>query len=64
MVTIWKCVRMRVAAAECAYCAVQQPGDEAGDQQWDEDSRRQWDFCALKTLGSENVELDGYLINY
>ena len=39
--TMWMCVRMRVAAAECAYCAVQQPGDEAEDEQWDEDSRRQ-----------------------
>ena len=40
---------------------VQQPGDEAEDEEWDED--RLGVLCTEDTrLG--NVELDGYLINY
>ena len=34
--TIWMCVRMQQSVH-----TVQQPGDEAEDEEWDEDSRRQ-----------------------
>ena len=37
MATIWMCV----GVLQQSVHTVQQPGDEAEDEQWDEDSRRQ-----------------------
>ena len=60
--TIWICVRMRGAAAQCAmcaYCATTRRWGGGWGVGWGQPPAG-WEFCALKTLGSENVDLINY----